>query len=145
MADNTDTSFFSDRFLETPAVADAFDTLAHIVRSTFEGRAHLVSKCGPRVQQKTVQWLDHHRFHDITGIAPECVHFCRERPDKAPICARLGITDFIDDRLDVLEYLTTVERRYLFQPREKDYRRALGLKGAITVVQSWRELAVQIA
>lgn len=145
VADNTDTSFFSDRFLETPAVADAFDTLAHLVRARFGGRAHVVSKCGQRVQQKTVLWLAHHRFHDIVGIPPDRVHFCRQRRDKEPICARLRVTHFIDDRLDVLEHLSTVEHRYLFQPRQKDGQRAMTFKGAITVVQSWRELAARIA
>jgi hypothetical protein len=37
-ADGSDTSFFSDRFLETPAVAGAFDTLARLGRERFGQR-----------------------------------------------------------------------------------------------------------
>ena len=36
------------------------------------------------------------------------------RGDKAPLCAELGVTHFVDDRLDVLATLTTVEYRFLF-------------------------------
>lgn len=139
-ADNSDTSFFSGRFLETPAVTGAFDVLAQLVRTRFDA-AYVVSKCGPRVQEKTRLWLAHHRFHEITGIAPGRVHFCRERRDKGPICRRLGVTHFIDDRLDVLEHLTTAPCRYLFQPREKDAARALREKAPVVIVQSWTELA----
>ena len=39
-------------------------------------------------------------------------------PDKAVHCRELGITDFVDDRDDVLDALRgTVERRYLFGPQ----------------------------
>jgi len=141
VADGTDTSFFSDRFLETPAVADGFDTLARLARERF-GEVHLVSKCGPSVQEKTRLWLAHHRLFEITGIPLERVHFCRTREEKAPICKRLNVTHFVDDRFDVLSYLTTVPRLYLFQPRDKDLVRSTreNLPG-LSVVHSWSAIA----
>lgn len=142
VADGSDTSFFSDRFLETPAVADGFEILARLVRERFGERAHLVSKCGPRVQEKTLLWLAHRNFHAITGVAPERLHFCRTREEKAPICKRLRVTHFIDDRFDVLSYLTTVPNRYLFQPRDKDLARAeREAPQGLCVVRSWAEIA----
>jgi hypothetical protein len=141
--DGTDTSFFTDRFLETPMVADAFEALARLSRERFGADIHLVSKCGPRTQAKTKLWLAHHRFEEITGISSECVHFCRERRDKAPICARLGVTHFIDDRLDVLAYLTSVSRRYLFMPENEEKQRRARELGAVAV-QSWAEVAADL-
>lgn len=115
----SDTQFFSGdttRMLATPAVPDAFDTLARLVPH-FE-QVWLVSKCGERVQRHTMQWLDHHRFAARTGIPRDNVRFCRKRPDKAIHCAELTITHFIDDRLDVHEALRgVVQHRYLFGPR----------------------------
>jgi hypothetical protein len=142
VADGTDTSFFSDRFLETPAFEDGFDTLARLSRERFGEAVHLVSKCGPKAQEKTKLWLAHHRFTEITGIPFDQVHFCREREEKAPICKRLKVTHFIDDRFDVLSYLTTVPRLYLFRPRDKDLTRSAreSLQG-LSVVQSWTEIA----
>ena len=141
VADGTDTSFFSQRYLETPAVAESFATLALLRAGRFGAAIHLVSKCGPTVEAKTRRWLAHHRFAEIAGVPEAHLHFCRERPDKAPICARLGVTHFVDDRLDVLEYLKTVGRRYLFQPRDKDRARAVREKTDVVVVGSWAEIA----
>ena len=106
---------------------------------------HLVSKCGPGVEAKTRAWLVHHRFGDITGVWEERLHFCRTRADKAPVCERLGVTHFIDDRLEVLGYLSTVPHRYLFQPDEKEMARHAAHLPLVCIVQSWREVADALA
>src|SRR5687767_13287048 len=104
VADGSDTSFFGDQYLLTPAVPDAFATIAALLKGRFAGEGHVVSKCGKNTERKTREWLAHNGFHDVTGIPPERIHFCRKREEKAPICARLGITHFVDDRLEVLSY-----------------------------------------
>ena len=109
-----DTSFFGDRPLQTPAVAGVFDALTALTRAPFAGRVHLISKAGPKVAANTRAWLIHHDFHQRTGIPAANLHFVREHRDKAPVCQHFGVTHFIDDRLDVLAYLDTVEHRYLF-------------------------------
>lgn len=114
VGEGTDTSFFGDRPLDTPAVAGAVESVALLVSTVFAGRVHLVSKAGPRTATRTRDWLDHVGFHRRTGLPPDQVHFVRDRADKAPICARLGITHFVDDRLDVLRALAFVPWRYLF-------------------------------
>ncbi|WP_327000020.1 hypothetical protein OHA72_33435 [Dactylosporangium sp. NBC_01737] len=113
---SSDTQFFSGdtaRMLATPAVPGAFEALARLV-PRFE-QVWLVSKCGERVQRHTRQWLDHHDFVARTGIPREHIRFCLKRPDKAVHCAQLGITHFIDDKLDVHQALRgVVAHRYLF-------------------------------
>ncbi len=118
--DHTDTSFFGHNYLKTTAVEEVFECLRQLREGGFE--VFIVSKCGANVQRKTLEWMAHHRFFERTGIASTHVHFCRTRPEKAPICERHGITHFVDDRLDVLDYLKTVEQLYLFQPNDADYR-----------------------
>jgi hypothetical protein len=114
---HADTSFLSgtpERAMETPPAAGAFAAIAQLAEA-FDGAVWLVSKCGPRVQAKTRRWLDHWRFWATTGIAPDHIRFCLERPDKALHCHELGVTHFIDDRLDVLVHLRGfVPRLYLF-------------------------------
>ena len=114
-----DTQFFSGdtaRMLATPAVPGAFATLARLVPQFDE--VWLVSKCGERVQRSTRLWLDHHDFAGRTGIPCGNLRFCLRRPDKAIHCAELGITHFVDDKLDVHEALRgVVEHRYLFGPQ----------------------------
>jgi len=112
-----DTSFLSgtpDRAMQTPPAAGAFAAITRLA-AAFDGAVWLVSKCGPGVQAKTRRWLDHWRFWATTGIAPAHLRFCRERRDKALHCHELGVTHFIDDRLDVLEHLrNVVPELYLF-------------------------------
>jgi hypothetical protein len=117
-----DTAFFTGdpaRMLRTPEMAGAFETVAGLA-TLFGGRVWLVSKCGPRVQGRTLEWLDHHRFTDRTGIPADHWRFCKRRPDKAIHCAELGITHFVDDKLDVHEALRgSVPHLFLFGPQRE--------------------------
>lgn len=112
-----DTSFFSGdtaAMLRTPAVPGAFAAIARLV--PLFGDAWLVSKCGPRIQQRSLEWLRHYRFFEQTGIAEGNVRFCLRRPEKALHCAELGITHFVDDKADVIAAITpVVPHRYLFK------------------------------
>ena len=102
--DGPDTSFIGgsdEEALRAPEMPGAFEALAAL-HAHFGGKVWLVSKCGPRIQARTRQWFQHRRFFETTGIAPENLFFCRTRPEKAPICEKLGITAFVDDRWDIL-------------------------------------------
>ncbi|MEJ0022884.1 MAG: hypothetical protein WDN76_05170 [Alphaproteobacteria bacterium] len=135
-ADGSDTSFLSERFLETPAVEDAFDTLVRLGRERFGQGICIVSKCGPRTEDKTRLWLAQHRLLDMLDLDEQALHFCRKRPDKAPICKRLGVTHFIDDRMDVLVHLTSVRYKILFGPQDI----GVNAKGAVRA-RTWEEVA----
>lgn len=140
----SDTSFFSQRFLETTAVPGAFAALALLARERFGGRVHLVSKCGARTEERTKLWLAHHDFEAITGIGPTHLHFCRERRDKAPICAALGVTHFVDDRLEVLSYLPTMRRRYLLNAIESEVAKHARFLPDVTRVAHWRDIVTAL-
>ncbi|MET8774638.1 hypothetical protein ABZV58_06380 [Nocardia sp. NPDC004654] len=100
--------------MRTPPSPNAFEVLARLV-ALFERRAWIISKCGPRVEERTQRWLDHHDFYERTGLPRGNLRFCRERADKAIHCAELGITHMIDDRLDVHRALRgLVPHLYLF-------------------------------
>lgn len=141
--DRTDTSFFGPNYLKTTAVEGVFEALARLGELGFQ--IHLVSKCGENTQRKTLEWLNFHRFYERTGVEPERVHFCRTRPQKAPICARQRITHFVDDRLDVLEYLNDVGGLFLFQPNASDEARWRSTGHRSRLVKSWREVLEGIA
>ena len=125
-----DTSFIGgspEDALRTPPYSGMFETLPAVVEH-FGGRVWIVSKCGAKVRARTLDWFAHHRFFERTGIDSANVRFCRERPQKAYICAELGITHFVDDRLDVLEPMSGVVRsRYLFGPQRERPATVAGL------------------
>lgn len=114
---NDDTAFLGGSFeeaLASPATEGVYEVLPGLIEA-FGGRAWIISKCGDRVRKRTLAWLDHHDFHGRTGLPRENVRFCRKREEKARICAELGITHMIDDRLDVHRAIREiVPFRYLF-------------------------------
>jgi hypothetical protein len=118
-----DTSFLSaseEEALGTPATDGAFEAIAELVRA-FEGRVWLVSKCGPRIQRLTRQWLLRHDFYGRTGVRADRIRFCRKRPEKRDHCAAIAATHFIDDRLDVLQHLVgLVTHLYWFGHQRAD-------------------------
>jgi hypothetical protein len=139
------TSFFGGNFLATPAMPGVFEAIGRLAGSGFGEHVYLVSKCGEQTERHIRRWLDHHEFYARTGVCPEHVRFCRTRPAKAPIAEELGLTHFVDDRLEVLGYLTTVAHRYLFRPREAELRSYAGQLAGVHRVESWPELAALLA
>jgi hypothetical protein len=130
-----DTSFIGGSIqdaLDTPPYEGMMEVVPILVKM-FGGQVWLVSKCGPRVQEKSRLWLHHHRFFERTGIPPENLRFCLERPQKADHCSELGITHFIDDRPDVLKCLNgVVPHRYLFGPQKTE-----GTAQGVIAIPSW--------
>ena len=102
--DGPDSTFLgvpTEQAMRARPMEGAFEALRTLV-THFGGRVHLVSKCGPSVEKKTRAWLAHHQVFSFTGLAPDHLHFCRERADKVHIARRLELDAFVDDRADVL-------------------------------------------
>jgi hypothetical protein len=112
IAENADTSLFGMLPMDTPMVPGALEAVVQLA-GVFEYRLVVVSKAGPRIADLTRRWLVEVGFFE-SAIDPNSVHFVRRREDKAPVCAELAVTHFVDDRIDVLQYLDSVSYRYLF-------------------------------
>ncbi|WP_093407362.1 hypothetical protein [Micromonospora sediminimaris] len=115
-----DTAFFSGdeaTMLATPEVPGAVDTIARLV-TLFGGQVWLISKCGPRVQARTLRWLAAHDFHRRSGVPHDHVRFCRARADKRAHCLDLALTHFVDDHREVHAAIRgTVAHQYFFGPQ----------------------------
>ncbi|WP_200932630.1 hypothetical protein [Pseudorhodoferax sp. Leaf267] len=137
-----DTSFIGGSLkdaLSTPPHPGMFECVPVIVQR-FERAVWLVSKAGPRVQERTRKWLDHHNFYQRTNIRRENVRFCLERRDKATHCAELGLTHFVDDREDVLRHMEgVVQHRYLFGPQDRTI-----IDKRLTRVSTWAEACSKV-
>lgn len=118
----SDTSFLSgniEQAMKTPPSPYAIEGVKCLVK-LFEGKVWLVSKAGINTQNKTRLWLEHQDFYNKTGLEKHNIRFCLKRHEKAGYCDELGITHFIDDRLDVLKHLRyVVDNRYLFGEQPK--------------------------
>jgi hypothetical protein len=115
-----DTAFFEGSeaaMLATPEMDGALDAVRRL-NVLFGGRVWLVSKCGARVQQRSLRWLDAHDFYRRTGVARDHVRFCLTRPEKRPVCEELRLTHFVDDHPEVHDAIRgAVSRQYFFGPQ----------------------------
>lgn len=110
--DGEDTLFTED-YLNTPMVEGAESALFSLFDEDHE--MHLISKCGEKVEEKTLTWLFFHGWlHN--GIIPlHRMHFVRKRHLKAPMAQALELDIFIDDRQDIIDSMDgIVEHRILF-------------------------------
>ncbi|HEX9033095.1 MAG TPA: hypothetical protein VF834_14740 [Streptosporangiaceae bacterium] len=117
-----DTAFFQGdeaALIATPEMDGAVVVIARLVE-VFADQVWLVSKCGPRVQARTLRWLDGHDFYRRTRLARENVRFCLTRQDKRGHCEELALTHFVDDRPEVHAAIRgTVEHQYFFGPQRE--------------------------
>jgi hypothetical protein len=121
--------------MNTTAVNGAYESVAELVRRYDPANIFIISKCGEEIERKTRLWLEGNRFYVRTGFRIANLHFCRTRAAKAPIAARLGLTDFVDDHAEVLAYMDgIVDRRYLFGPQTNRPNTA-----GLVVVRTWAE------
>lgn len=136
-----DTSFIGggiEDVLATAPIEGALEAVERL-RVVFNGNVWLVSKVGKRMEEKTWIWLRHRRFSDATGVRETHVRFCRERPQKADHARQLGLTHFVDDRLDVLEHLRgLVPHLFLFGPE------SIHAPEWVTPVAGWSEAEQEI-
>ncbi len=123
-----------------PEVEGAFEAFGRLHRQRFPQAAFVISMCGEKLEVASRRWLDQHDFLDRTGLSQENLIYCREHNEKAGIARELGITHFVDDRLEVLSHFTTGQL-YLFRPREAEMSSYTEHMSKVTVVNSWNEIA----
>jgi hypothetical protein len=115
-----DTAFFQGdeaAMLATPEMAGSVEVIARLV-GVFAARVWLVSKCGPRVQARTLRWLAGHDFYRRTGLPAANVRFCLTRPEKRIHCDDLSLTHFVDDHPEVHAAIRgAVDHQYFFGPQ----------------------------
>jgi hypothetical protein len=138
---DSELAFSGPRYLETPEIPDAIDSIARLNTGRFESRVYLVSKYLGDGPNRILEWLHERRFFEKTGIPPERFHPCKERHEKMPIARDLGITHFVDDRAEVLSYLQgVVPHLYLFQDLDEGADEYQRIRAEASHVESWKDL-----
>ena len=125
------------------SVPGSLASLREIAASGRFKEIHIVSKAHPVTRAIFLTRLRALDFWNYTGIPREHLHFCLHYEDKAEICAGLGVTHFVDDRLRVLQTLRTVPNRYALReggPRPAEIKAYASALTGVTPVNSWQEL-----
>lgn len=118
--DGDDTNFFTDNWIETPENEGAWGSMLDLKRAGHE--LHIISKCGPFIEDRSLKWLDKHAFGYALPL--HRTHFVRKRHLKAPMAQALELDIFIDDRKDIIDSMQgIVTYPILFESWEKTNNR----------------------
>jgi hypothetical protein len=142
--DRNDTALYEERYSTIPENEGAFEALKKL-HDHFEGRIYIISKCTEWAETRIKKWLEDNQLYSRTGIDQKDVYFVRERHEKDAICRKLGITHFIDDRLEVLSHMIgSTPNLYLFMPDTDEVNEFKVFLPKVTVVDGWGAVVEKI-
>ena len=140
LSDPKDTTLHEERYSSIPASEGVFEALKTL-NEKFNGQVYLISKCTEWAETKILQWLKDNDFYMKTGVNEKNIHFVRERSEKDVVCRKLGVTHFIDDRLEVLSHMVeSTPYLYLFQPDQKEVDEFKEFLPQVMVVGGWHDV-----
>lgn len=121
-------------------VPGALTNLQKIVRSGHFKEIYIISRANILNRVYFRLRLSLSGFWETTGIPASHVVFCWRNKDKAAICRKLKVTDFVDNRLDVLRHLESVPRRFALAPEKNEMQKFHPLLPFIQIAESWEKL-----
>lgn len=130
--------------LAVPEIEGAFDAVRQLRQEKFGNEAYVISMCDEEIEVRSREWLTHTGFVERTGIEWDRIIYCRTFAEKAQIAGRIGLTHFVDDRLEVMGGFNNGERLYLFQPNMRERAQFSQHLHKVLEVQSWREIVADI-
>ncbi len=144
LSDPNDKTLHEECYSTIPATDSVYEAMKKL-NVFFAGKVYLISKCTPWAQEKILAWLSDNDFYGKTGLDPKNVRFVRERHEKDAVCQELGITHFIDDRLEVLGYMIdSTPNLFLFQPDKAEVEEFKQFLPKVTVVKDWQQVIERI-
>lgn len=126
---------------DKPPFPEAIRVIRRLVDFYGDKNVFIVSKVTDAQKLRALRWIRRTRFHEETDMREENVEFCLERHEKAPICQRLGVTAFIDDRVDVLSHMRgIVSHRILFRANHASPKDGQMGSGGVIRASSWKQI-----
>lgn len=140
LSDPNDKTLHEERYSTIPSTEGVSEALNKL-NVLFSGNVYLISKCTEWAENKILAWLDDNGFYPKTGINSKNIFFVRERHEKDAICRKLGITYFVDDRLEVVSHMIeSTPNLFLYQPDKDEVNEFQEFLSKVTVVNSWKEI-----
>jgi hypothetical protein len=130
------TIFHNNQLKEKVPMPDAFNVIKEFL--TLKVPVYVVSRVNDDQSLKAYGWFRTFQFFENTGLTPNKVYFCYERHEKGPICQRLGVTHFVDDRPEVMMHMPVGVKKYLMNPTSFDLDKH-GLQDSHPVT-NWNEV-----
>ena len=111
------------KFGEIKEIPGMINVVHGIVNYFGPHNVFVVSKADDVLKEGSRVWFGRNNFFEKTHLPVENVIYCKARKDKAVVCQEKGITQFIDDRREVLHYIyesLPSVKLILFNPDENE-------------------------
>lgn len=123
-------NLYTTSTLEAAPVSRALETIAKLPKETY-----IISARTKETVKFAKEWMTKNKLFDL--IPQERIIFCRNGPEKGPLCEQLKITHFLDDKFSFLKYLPIKTKKILFD--EDDVAAEINVSSEIQVVGNWGE------
>lgn len=110
-------------FEKIPEINGIIGAVYGIVNYFRSENVFIVSSADEALEKAILHWFEKKSILKRTGVSSDNLIFCRERKEKAIVCAQKQITHFIDDRREVLHHIYESDpsiKLILFNPDEKE-------------------------
>lgn len=119
--------------VSTPRAAPVLGALEAIAKLPKE--TYIISARDANSIPFAEEWLMKNGVYDI--ISKERIIFCSNGSEKSPLCEKLEISTFLDDKVSFLNFLPDKTKKILFD--EDGVVRELNISPEIQVAGSWSE------
>lgn len=121
---------------------DAIEVVGRIVNKFGAENVFIVSRVtSHQTALATGIWMETHQFLQKTKLPLENVHLCTRHGEKTEVAKKLGITHFIDNKLNVLDYFDDNVELLAFRVEKSEAEEYPGLLQRIIFIDSWQEIA----
>lgn len=111
------------KFGEIKEIPGMINVVHGIVNYFGPHNVFVISKADNVIKEGSRVWFGRNKFFEKTHLLVENVIYCDTRKDKAVVCQEKGITQFIDDRREVLHHIhesVPSVKLILFNPDENE-------------------------
>ena len=119
------------------------------LKNMFKEEIYLISRVyNEDGEKQNTEWLKKNHLIDCEDpfLERRHINYCFKREEKAPIAQKLGLTHFIDDRIEVLWHMKLVKHLFALNPTSKQLSDfppdGFGVK--MNVALNWEELLPKI-
>lgn len=124
-----------------PPVKGSLLALKHLNIGKFRDNVFVVYNATDVAEYKIITWLQNHDFFKITGIQSNKIIRSKGKRNKLSACLENEINHFIDDRLEVLEFLSEkISNLFLFRGQEMEIEKFKESLFKVKLATNWEQL-----
>lgn len=122
-----------EEFMACSALPNVVESIKKLVHLYGQRNIFIISRCPEFAEKVIIQWFETHNFFIETNFSRSNIYFCREQADKAPLAKQLTLSYFIDDKINVLDFMDKIVLNRIQLAVESNLTEGISENGIITL------------